>query len=278
MAQAINKAPVNSGLGLGDNEFQLFRKLIYEQAGISLSDAKKPLVAGRLSKRLRQLGITSYIEYFRQVQRDSQELQVTIDLLTTNETYFFREPKHFDFLRDQILPGAIGRGPFRVWSGACSSGEEPYTIAMVLAEVLGQRPWEIVASDLSTRVLQEAAGGLYPQADCSGIPRPLLHKHCLKGVGQHEGSVLISPALRERVSFRQINLNNALPKLGTFDVIFLRNVMIYFDIETKRRVIERILPLLRPGGHFMISHSENLNGVSDALKPVRPSIYCKPDA
>lgn len=278
MAQASNKATVNSGLGLGDNEFQLFRKLIYEQAGISLSDAKKPLVAGRLSKRLRQLEIGSYIEYFRRAQSDRQELQVTIDLLTTNETYFFREPKHFDFLRDQILPEAIGRGPFRVWSGACSSGEEPYTIAMVLSDVLGQRPWEILASDLSSRVLQEAEGGLYPLADCSGIPRHLLHKHCLKGIGQHEGSVLINPNLRERISFRQINLNNALPKLGVFDVIFLRNVMIYFDIETKRRVIERILPLLRPGGYFMISHSENLNGITDALKTVRPSIYRKPDA
>ncbi|MCB4360571.1 protein-glutamate O-methyltransferase CheR [Quatrionicoccus australiensis] len=278
MVQASNRPPVNSGLGLGDNEFQLFRKLIYEHAGISLSDAKKPLVAGRLSKRLRQLEISSYIEYFRLVQSDRQELQVTIDLLTTNETYFFREPKHFDFLREQILPEAIGRGPFRVWSGACSSGEEPYTIAMVLSDVLGQRPWEIVASDLSSRVLQEAEGGLYPLADCSGIPRALLHKHCLKGIGQHEGSVLIHPNLRGRISFRQINLNNALPKLGVFDVIFLRNVMIYFDIETKRRVIERILPLLRPGGYFMISHSENLNGITDALKTVRPSIYRKPDA
>lgn len=278
MVQAQRKAPENSSSGLGDNEFQLFRRLIHEQAGISLSDAKKPLVAGRLSKRLRQLGIASHIEYFRLVQRDSQELQVTIDLLTTNETYFFREQKHFDFLREQILPEAIGRGPFRVWSGACSSGEEPYTIAMVLAEVLGQRPWEIVASDLSSRVLQEAEGGLYPQADCSGIPRHLLHKHCLKGIGRYEGSVMISPGLRERITFRQINLNNPLPKLGIFDVIFLRNVMIYFDIETKRKVLQRILPLLRPGGYFMISHSENLNGITDALKTVRPSIYRKPDA
>ncbi|UCV11223.1 protein-glutamate O-methyltransferase CheR [Dechloromonas denitrificans] len=278
MAQAINKTSGSSEFSLGDSEFQLFRKLIYQQAGISLSDAKKPLVAGRLSKRLRQLGIGSYIEYFRLVQRDIQELQVTIDLLTTNETYFFRENKHFDFLRDQILPGAIGRGPFRVWSGACSSGEEPYTIAMVLAEVLGQRPWEIVASDLSTRVLEEAAGGLYPLTDCTGIPRHLLHKHCLRGIGQYDGSIMINPALRERISFRQINLNNALPKLGAFDVIFLRNVMIYFDIETKRQVIKRILPLLRPGGYFMISHSESLNGVTDALKSVRPSIYRKPDA
>lgn len=271
----------NSGVPavLSDKEFQLFRGLIHKQAGISLGDAKKPLVAGRLSKRLRQLEIGSYSEYFRRVQGNAQEMQHAIDLLTTNETYFFREPKHFDFLRDQVLPGAVGRGPFRVWSAACSSGEEPYTIAMVLAESLGlQRPWEIVASDLSTRVLKEAAGGLYPLADCDGIPRPLLHKHCLRGIGAHEGSVLINPALRERIGFRQINLNNALPNLGIFDVIFLRNVMIYFDIETKQQVVRRLLPMLKPGGHFMISHSENLNGITDALKPVRPSIYRKPDA
>ncbi|RIX43105.1 MAG: protein-glutamate O-methyltransferase CheR [Rhodocyclales bacterium GT-UBC] len=278
MALATSTAPTSSNSGLSTQEFQLFRNLIYKQAGISLSDAKKPLVAGRLSKRLRQLELNSYTEYFRRVQGDGKELQVAIDLLTTNETYFFRESKHFDFLREQILPGAIGRGPFRIWSGACSSGEEPYTIAMVLAEVLGTRPWEIVASDLSSRVLQQAASGLYTMEDCSGIPRDLLRKHCLKGVGQHEGSVLINPALRERINFRQINLNNTLPSLGMFDVVFLRNVMIYFDIETKRQVVQRILPLLKPGGYFMISHSENLNGVSDALKPVRPSIYRKPDA
>jgi len=278
MALAMSNFSVSSASGLSDKEFQLFRTLIYKQAGISLSDTKKPLVAGRLSKRLRQLEIGSYTEYFRRVQGDGKELQVAIDLLTTNETYFFRESKHFDFLRDQILPGAIGRGPFRVWSGACSSGEEPYTISMVLADVLGQRPWEIVASDLSSRVLNEAAGGLYSMEDCSGIPRDVLRKHCLKGVGEHEGMVLINPALRERISFRQINLNNALPNLGLFDVVFLRNVMIYFDIETKRQVVQRILPLLKPGGHFMISHSENLNGITDALKPVRPSIYRKPDA
>lgn len=278
MALATTHHPVSSSSALSDKEFELFRSLIYKQAGISLSDAKKPLVAGRLSKRLRQLEIGSYTEYFRRVQGDGKELQVAIDLLTTNETYFFRESKHFDFLRDQILPGAIGRGPFRVWSGACSSGEEPYTIAMVLADVLGQRPWEIVASDLSSRVLQEASGGLYSMEDCSGIPRDALRKHCLKGVGEQEGMVLINPALRERINFRQINLNTVLPNLGLFDVVFLRNVMIYFDIETKRQVVQRILPLLKPGGHFMISHSENLNGITDVLKPVRPSIYRKPDA
>lgn len=276
MMPARNSTSISSALD--DHEFKLFRNLIHKLAGISLSDAKKPLVAGRLSKRLRQLELVSYSEYFGRVQRDSEELQVVIDLLTTNETYFFREPRHFDFLRQQILPGCIGRGPLRIWSGACSSGEEPYTIAMLLAEHLGQRPWEIVASDLSQRVLSQAATGLYKMEDAEGIPGTLLRKHCLRGVGRQEGAFMINPALRERISFRQINLNHALPNIGQFDVIFLRNVMIYFDLTTKQQVLKRILPLLRPGGHFIISHSENLNGVTDALKSVQPSIYRKPDA
>lgn len=263
---------------LSDPEFRLFRDLMYKLAGISLSDAKKQLVAGRLARRLRQLEVESYGDYFKRLQKDSGEMQTAVDLLTTNETYFFREPKHFDFLRAHALPGLKSGGTVRVWSGACSSGEEPYTIAMVMAEVLGGRPWEIVASDLSSRVLEKAKEGRYTMEDAEGIPRPLLAKYCLKGVGSQEGSFMVKPALRGRITFRQINLNVALPDLGQFDVIFLRNVMIYFDLETKRQVIRRLLPLLRPGGYFMLSHSENLNGISDALKTVQPSIYRKPDA
>lgn len=263
---------------LSDPEFRLFRDLMYKLAGISLSDAKKQLVAGRLARRLRQLELESYGDYFKRLQKDSGEMQTAVDLLTTNETYFFREPKHFDFLRAHALPGLKSGGTVRVWSGACSSGEEPYTIAMVMAEVLGGRPWEIVASDLSSRVLEKAKEGRYTMEDAEGIPRPLLAKYCLKGVGSQEGSFMVKPALRGRITFRQINLNVALPDLGQFDVIFLRNVMIYFDLETKRQVIRRLLPLLRPGGYFMLSHSENLNGISDALKTVQPSIYRKPDA
>lgn len=263
---------------LSDQEFRLFRDLMYKLAGISLSDAKKQLVAGRLARRLRQLELESYGDYFKRLQKDGGEMQTAVDLLTTNETYFFREPKHFDFLRNHALPGLKGSGTVRVWSGACSSGEEPYTIAMVMAEVLGGRPWEIVASDLSTRVLDKAKEGRYTMEDAEGIPRPLLAKYCLKGVGSQEGSFMMKPELRGRIKFRQVNLNVALPDLGQFDVIFLRNVMIYFDLETKRQVIRRLLPLLRPGGYFMLSHSENLNGISDALKTVQPSIYRKPDA
>lgn len=263
---------------LSSREFHAFRDLIYRLAGISLSDAKKPLVAGRLSKRLRQLELNSYTLYLKRIQTDRAELQQAVDLLTTNETYFFREPKHFEFLRQEIVPQFRGKGPLRIWSGACSSGEEPYTLAMVLADCLGKRPWEIVASDLSSRVLAMADAGVYPLDDAANVPKAYLHQYCLRGIERYEGHFMIAPGLRDRIDFRQINLMQPIPAIGEFDVIFLRNVMIYFDLETKRRLLQRLLPLLKPGGYFFVSHSENLNGVTDGLKTVRPSIYRKPDA
>ena len=203
------------------------------------------------------------------------ELQVAVDLLTTNETYFFREPKHFDFLRDHILPQHPAGKPFRVWSAASSSGQEAYSIAMILAEGLGDKPWEITASDLSTRVLEKARGGHYPMEHAEDIPQQYLSRYCLKGVGAQDGTFLVERSLRNRVNFMQVNLNKALPKLGEFDLIFLRNVMIYFDIETKRQVVRRIMALLKPGGYLLIGHSESLNGVVDDLQSVMPSIYRK---
>ncbi|SDF84903.1 protein-glutamate O-methyltransferase CheR [Pseudomonas seleniipraecipitans] len=264
---------------LTDREFGQFRQMIHEIAGIHLSDAKKPLVAGRLNKRLRTFGLASYGDYFKRLGADAAELQTCVDLLTTNETYFFREPKHFDFLRELLQkPGTIPSGrPLRVWSGACSSGEEPYTLALLLAERLGDRPWDILASDISQRILTQARGGVYDLEDSQNIPRHLLVKHCLRGVDDNQGRMMIAPSLRQRIRFEQINLNSALPDLGLFDVIFLRNVMIYFDADTKRQVVARLIKHLRPGGHFFISHSESLNGVNDTLKIVKPSIYRKPD-
>ncbi len=265
---------------LSDQEFRQFQAMIYDIAGISLSDAKKPLVSGRLAKRVKEHGVASYGEYFSILMHKDQraELQIAIDLLTTNETYFFREPKHFDFLREQLPLLQRAGKPLRVWSAASSSGEESYTIAMVLADVLGDSAWEVIGSDISTRVLDTARKGHYPMKRIEGIPRHYLSKFCLKGVGPQDGTFLIDRSLRSRVSFQQANLNEALPRLGEFDVIFLRNVMIYFDMETKRQVVARMLPLLRPGGYFIISHSESLNGISDALKVVTPSVYRKPDA
>jgi chemotaxis protein methyltransferase CheR len=265
---------------LSDQEFSQFQAMIYDIAGISMSPAKKPLVSGRLAKRVKQHGLGSYGEYFRLLmQKDRRdELQVAIDLLTTNETYFFREPKHFDFMRQQAPAMRRSGRPFRVWSAASSSGEEPYTIAMVLADVLGGDAWEVVGSDISSRVLDKARQGHYPMTRIEGIPKNYLSRFCLKGTGPQEGTFLVDRSLRSRVSFQQVNLNESLPKLGEFDMIFLRNVMIYFDMDTKRKVVERMLPLLRPGGYFVVSHSESLNGITDALKIVTPSVYRKPDA
>ena len=269
-----------TAITLSDREFAQFRQLIYDIAGISLSEAKKPLVAGRLSKRLREFELDSYGDYFRRLSKNPAELQTCVDLLTTNETYFFREPKHFDFLRERLSqPGLVPTGrPLRIWSGACSSGEEPYSIALLLADVLGEKPWEILASDISQRVLERARAGVYDLQDSENIPRRMLVRHCFRGVGANEGTLLIDPALRRRVRFEQINLNNPLPEVGLFDVIFLRNVMIYFDGDTKRQVVKRLLSRLRPGGYFLISHSESLNGIDDTLKVVKPSIYRNPDA
>ncbi|HSI22856.1 MAG TPA: protein-glutamate O-methyltransferase CheR [Methylophilaceae bacterium] len=265
------------GPGITEQEFNQFREMIFRIAGISMSPAKKTLVAGRLGKRLKHHGLTSYKDYYSLISKKGSEaeLQIAIDLLTTNETHFFREPKHFDYVRDRILPTHPKGRAFRVWSAASSSGEEPYSIAMQLADLMGDAPWEIVASDLSTQVLEKARRGIYPMQRAEEIPRSYLTRFCMKGTGSQTGTMMISRELRTRVRFMQINLNAALPDLGEFDVIFLRNVMIYFDNNTKREVVHRMLPLLKPDGHLLIGHSESLNGVTDAYRLVVPSVYRK---
>ncbi len=263
---------------LSDREFNQFSDMIYRIAGISLSPAKKPLVSSRLSKRLHEHRLSSYGEYFQVLSggKNPDEIQIAVDLLTTNETYFFREPKHFDYLRDKILPQHPAGRALRVWSAASSSGQEAYSIAMTLADQLGSQPWEIVASDISTRVLEKARAGQYPLEQARHIPQNHLNDYCLKGIGSQSGTFLIERNLRSRVDFRQVNLNTTLPKLGEFDVVFLRNVMIYFDTDTKRQVVNRISAQLKSGGHLLIGHSESLNGVVDNLKMIQPSVYRKP--
>jgi len=263
---------------ISDKEFGQFQRFIFQSAGITLSAAKKALVCGRLSKRLQQRQMKSYSEYFRLLSsgEDAREVQMAIDLLTTNETYFFREPKHFDALRQHALASRAGNRNFRIWSAASSSGEEAYSMAMVLADCLPEDSWEVHASDVSMRVLEQARTGLYPSTRTTHIPREYLRRYCLKGNGQHEGMVLVDRKLRSRVQFMQVNLNETLPKLGLFDMIFLRNVMIYFNQDTKRQVVERILSTLKPGGIFIIGHSESLHDISSAVQQVSPSIYRKP--
>jgi len=261
-----------------DREFALFQRLIHRLAGISLSDAKRVLLVGRLGRRLEHLGLTSYSEYYRLLASgdDPDEVQKMVDLLTTNETYFFREPQHFDFLRELVRRDAGADTTFRIWSGASSSGEEAYSMAMVLAEHCPQRRWEVFGSDISLTVLAKAQAGVYSQERISGIPPACLRKYCLKGVRSQEGKLLIDSRLRQRVRFAQVNLTQPITGVGHFDVIFLRNVMIYFDAETKRKVIGNMLPCLKPGGHFVVGHSESLTGLTDCLRTIRPTIYQKP--
>ncbi|MFA9216186.1 MAG: protein-glutamate O-methyltransferase CheR [Sphingomonadaceae bacterium] len=263
---------------LTDREFSQFQRFIYDAAGIFMANGKQALVSGRLAKRLAHYQLNSYGDYLRLLESRSQpaELQVAVDLLTTNETYFFREPKHFALLRELALDAKARNKGLRIWSAACSSGEEPYSIAMVLADVLGDAGWEVLGTDISTRMLDRARCGHYPMERASQMPLPYLKRFCLKGQGSEAGTLLIERTLRQRLQLQHLNLNQPLPKIGQFDVIFLRNVMIYFNLETKRQVVARLLAQLRPGGYFLIGHSETLNDINDSVKPVAPSIYRKP--
>lgn len=259
-------------------EFERFRQLIHQHAGIDLSPEKISLVSSRLAKRVDHFGLDNYGDYFRLLTSPDypDEFQVMVNILTTNETYFFREPKHFEFVRNQVLNAWRG-DVFRVWSAASSTGEEAYSLAMVLAENLGMRQWEVFGSDLSTRVLEVAARAVYPIDRLEHMDGQLLEKYCLKGVNSQEGFFRIGPRLREHVRFAHVNLMDPVPPhLGKFDMIFLRNVLIYFNQQTKQQVVERLITALKPGGYFFVSHSESLYRITDKLQQVKPSIYRRP--
>lgn len=253
--------------------FSRLQQLMKGASGIFLAPHKKALVSSRLQKRVRGLGLSGFREYLNYLDKTPEERRLAIDLLTTNETSFFREPKHFELLR-QLLPRF--KGPLRVWSAACSSGEEPYTLAMVLAESLGHDDWQILASDLSGQVLEKARGAVYPVRQEASISRSLLVKYCLRGTGETSGFFQIKPQLRQHVAFTSINLNEPLPgDLGHFDVIFIRNVLIYFDLNSKRDILSRVLLQLKPGGYLFVGHSESLQGLGLGVSSVAPAVYRK---
>ena len=260
-------------------EFAQFQKLIYRIAGISLADSKRVLLVGRLGRRLKHHGLSGFGDYYRLVTSAGAEaeLQTMVDLLTTNETYFFREEAHFEFLIRTVLARHTNGTPFNVWSAASSTGEEIYTIAFVLAEALGLHgTWTVTGSDISSAVLAIAERGFYWLERTRGLPQSYLHKYCLKGVRAHEGGFMVAPEIKHHTRFLQVNLNRPLPALGKFHVIFLRNVMIYFDADTKRQVVARLIDQLHPGGHFIVGHSESLNVHTDLLRTIRPTIYQLP--
>jgi chemotaxis protein methyltransferase CheR len=263
---------------ISDTEFAAIRRFIYEQAGIALSPAKKGLVCGRLARRLEHFGFENFKQYLELLGDSSRadEVQTAINLLTTNETFFFRESKHFDVLRQHAGVARDAKGPYRVWSAACSSGEEPYSIAMVLDDCIGGGKWEVLGTDISTNALARARRAHYPEERARHIPPDYLQRYCRRGTGNYEGTLLVGAALRERVSFAQLRLNADLPDIGMFDCIFLRNVMIYFDKETRRSVVARVVRQLRPGGVLCVGHSESLHQISDELVQLAPSVYRKP--
>lgn len=262
-------------------EFQRFRTLIYDESGISLSDKKQSFLASRLSKRLRDLGVETFSEYYEKVTEDPtrEEFTCMLDLISTNKTDFFREPKHFDFLRDKIMPELATAKRIRIWSSACSTGEEPYTIAITLCDGVqdpAQWDFKILASDLSTRVLAKAASGVYDQDRFRDVPPDTLKRHFLRGRGDNEGVFKVKPHLASMIRFRRLNLmENHFPIKTPLDLIFCRNVMIYFDRPTQETLVNKFHRYLKPGGYLFIGHSESLQWVAHPFKSVAPTIYQK---
>jgi len=261
---------------LEDTEFHVFQKLIFKEAGIDLNDTKRLLVQSRLLKQLLKYGFETYAEYLRLVQINPLEKTEMVNLLTTNETYFFREIEHFEFIQKELLPSYSIKTKFRVWSAAASVGAEAYSTAMLLDSILSKSSWEIVGTDINSEVIKKARVGLYPESWVDKIPTHLRKTYCLKGRGENEGKFLIDRLLIPNMRFEQANLLELSNDLGKFDLIFLRNVLIYFDNATKQKVVDGVIDHLVTGGYFFISHTENLNMINtNRLEQVRTAIYRK---
>jgi chemotaxis protein methyltransferase CheR len=284
--------PYSSGLfTISDQEFRAFRELIFQEAGISLSDAKRALVCSRLSKRLRHFGFktfSQYYEYLMSSDPDGEERLQMINCITTNKTDFFREAHHFDFLRQFFFPQVRERGLWglpkrlRIWSAGCSSGEEPYSIGITAREFFASLPgWDvkILASDIDTEMLRTAEQGIYHAERLASVPAELMRRHFLRGRGEWKGYYRVRSELRELVTFRRINFaEESWPIHTRFDLIFCRNVIIYFNRETQRRLFERLAKYLHPYGCLMVGHSESLQWLSDMFVPMSGTIYRLKDA
>ncbi|MBE0537342.1 MAG: protein-glutamate O-methyltransferase [Phycisphaerae bacterium] len=274
-------------VGLSEKEFRLISGLVYKHCGINLHDGKKELVRARLAKRLRLCGFTSFAEYINYVLKDTSgsEFSSLVDCLSTNLTSFFREAQHFDFLRTTLLPQLMERKRrrqscrLRAWSAGCSSGEEPYTIAIVLLEAVeGQGRWDtkVLATDISTAILEKAKQGLYDEQRIA--PLSAMQRASFLTARRAAGRKVfeVSDRLRSTVVFRYLNLMADWPVKGPLDFIFCRNVMIYFDKPTQQRLISRYYDLLDSGGVLFTGHSESLTGIDHAFKYIQPTIYMKP--
>jgi chemotaxis protein methyltransferase CheR len=263
---------------LGALEFEKFRRLAYDKFGLNLTAQKHDLVVARLGKKLRELKIPSYEAYYNHVLADptGESLIALIDALSTNHTSFLREPSHFQFLSANVIPRLRKRATIDIWSAPCSTGEEPYSIAITLLEQLGMPPkpaLRIRATDISTRALAVARKGVYSADRLCAIPVNLIRKYFTQA---GPGSFQISPAIRRIIEFDRANLIERMRAGRTFPIIFCRNVMIYFDRPTQEQVVENLQNFLEPGGYLLIGHSESLMGIRHSLEYVQPAIYRKP--
>ena len=271
---------------ISDREFSLYRKLIYSKAGICLSPTKKAFLEARLTRRVRELGLESFHAYYQYAtqDQDGSELAQLLDRVSTNETHFFREPRQFEFLEQQIYPdwktqGGSGLRPrrIRVWSAGCSTGEEPYSLAMMFLDHFPPGSgWqiEIIATDLSSRVLKSARKAVWSIAKAREIPQNYLKRFMLKGTGSQQAYMKAGPEIQAIIRFQHLNLNDDhYDVTGPFDLIFCRNVLIYFDAASRTRVMNRLVDYLAPAGFLLVGHAESLSGMSDRIRAVKPTIY-----
>jgi chemotaxis protein methyltransferase CheR len=265
-----------------DSEFEFIRNLVYERSRINLGPEKRDLVTARLGKRLRATHLSSIGDYCRLLRAPDaeQELNDLIDVISTNHTFFFRESAHFDFLRQHVIPEARARRqrnpdrPLTIWSAACASGEEPYSIAITLADSLPDVPWKVVASDISFHALEKARVAIYPEDSVGQLPAPVVQAHFQRGYGPEEGNVRLRPEIRQRVTFQQQNLLDADAQMpDAVEVIFCRNLMIYFDRPTQTELVARLTRHLIPGGYLFVGHAESLTHIEHTLKPVQAAVY-----
>ena len=276
-------SPMQHSFEYSDADFHRLQKLVSDHTGISLSDSKRDLVYGRLAKRLRKLGLKRFDDYIALLNNNScTELEHFTNAITTNLTSFFREKHHFDYIANHIVPELLDRyhpeRRIRIWSAGCSTGEEPYSLAITLCESIpdiDQYNIQILATDLDSNVVQTAAAGIYPQANIKDFDPLRTRRWFQRGTGIHDGKVRIVDKVRRLITFRQLNLMREWPMHGPFDLIFCRNVMIYFDKQTQSVLFDRFANILRSDGHLIIGHSETLNSYCDRFKLVDKTLYRK---
>lgn len=269
---------------LTQDEFDKLSRFIYKESGIKMPPVKRVMLQSRLQKRLRELSMTTFKEYCDYVfskEGFNNEIIHMLDVVSTNKTDFFREPVHFDFLTDHVLPEFIekqqGSKHLKVWSAGCSSGEEPYTIAIVLANFAEKHPsfdFSIIGTDISTQILQKAVDGVYKEDRVSIVPLETKRKYFLRSKDRANPTVKVAPNIRKKVRFGRLNfMDNSYDIPETFDVVFCRNVLIYFDRETQERVIDKLCTKLRSGGYFFLGHSESIMNMNLPLKQIKPTIF-----